>query len=88
MKRKRVFTFLFFLAIGLIIVDGYQDAAGHHNKVGQASMCQTNCSSHMAMPSVSSIPVVQQHQPVNIDEPVVKALSIGCSIFHPPKALA
>ena len=73
--------------VGLVVVDGYQDMAGHHDVAG-SSMCQTSCASHMVVSNTVVTPVVSQTHPINVDQPAVTSLTIAHSIFNPPKALA
>lgn len=75
--------------IGLVLVDGYQDSAGHHDFEGaQGSICQTSCTSHMVVPNASVTPTTTQTHPINVDQPVVTSLTVTHSIFNPPKVLA
>lgn len=73
--------------VGLVVVDGYQDTAGHHDVAGQ-SMCETSCSSHMSVPSITVNPTVSQTHSINVDQPAVTSLTVTHSIFNPPKTLA
>ena len=73
--------------VGLVVVDGYQDMAGHHDVAG-SNMCQTDCSSHMVAPNTAVTHISSQSHPINVDQPAVTSLTIAHSIFNPPKALA
>lgn len=85
--KLRAYIFALFFMTGLIIVDGYQDTAGHHDMAG-SSMCQTSCASHMVVSNTVVTPVVSQTHPINLDQPAVTSLVIVHAIFNPPKVLA
>jgi hypothetical protein len=85
--RLKVYLFALIFMAGLVVVDGYQDTAGHHDMAG-SSMCQTSCASHMVVPNTVVAPVISQTHPIVEDQFAITSLTIVQSIFNPPKVLA
>ncbi len=85
--RLKVYLFALLFMAGLVVIDGYQDTAEHHDVAG-SSICQANCTSHIVFENSTVPPTITQTHPINAAPSVVTSLSITQSIFRPPKKLA